>query len=61
VLQKNPDQEPSGAEDLHEVGVITRILKTLKLPDGGMSAMTQGLRRARSSRSCAASRTSSRA
>ncbi len=47
VLQKNPDQEPSGAEDLHEVGVITRILKTLKLPDGGMSAMTQGVRRAR--------------
>lgn len=47
VLQKDPDREPTSAEDLAEVGVVTRILKTLKLPDGGMSAMTQGLRRAR--------------
>src|SRR5262249_44023342 len=47
VLQKNQDAERPGAEDLHEVGVVTRILKTLKLPDGNMSAMAQGLRRAR--------------
>ncbi|MGE3172970.1 MAG: endopeptidase La [Planctomycetota bacterium] len=47
VLQKDSDAEPPGLDDLHEVGVIARILKTLKLPDGNMSAMTQGLRRAR--------------
>ena len=47
VLQKNPEQEQPGEQDLHEVGVVTRILKTLKLPDGNMSAMAQGLRRAR--------------
>ncbi|MBX3463874.1 MAG: endopeptidase La [Planctomycetes bacterium] len=47
VLQRDPEREPQGAADLHEVGVVTRILRTLKLPDGGMSAMTQGLRRAR--------------
>src|SRR5262245_55669243 len=47
VLQKNADAERPGPDDLHEVGIITRILKTLKLPDGNMSAMTQGLRRAR--------------
>ncbi len=46
VLQKDPDQEPKTGADLHEVGVITRIIKTLKLPDGHMSAMTQGVRRA---------------
>ncbi|MBL8726890.1 MAG: endopeptidase La [Planctomycetes bacterium] len=47
VLQKDPENEPKAAGDLHEIGVVTRILRTLKLPDGGMSAMTQGLRRAR--------------
>jgi len=47
VLQKDPEQDAPRAGDVHEVGVITRILKTLKLPDGGMSAMTQGVRRAR--------------
>ncbi len=47
VLQKDPEAEPKGLADLHEVGVVTRILRVLKLPDGGMSAMTQGLRRAR--------------
>ena len=47
ALQKDSEGEASAADDLHEVGVIARILKTLKLPDGSMSAMTQGLRRAR--------------
>ena len=47
VLQRDPEAEVKAATDLHEVGVITRIIKTLKLPDGGMSAMTQGVRRAR--------------
>ncbi len=47
VLQRDPEREPQTGDDLHEVGVVTRILRTLKLPDGGMSAMTQGLRRAR--------------
>ncbi len=47
VLQKDPEQDAPRAGDVHDVGVITRILKTLKLPDGGMSAMTQGVRRAR--------------
>jgi ATP-dependent Lon protease len=45
VLQKDAEHEPKGAADLHEVGVVTRILKTLKLPDGSMSAMTHGVRR----------------
>ncbi|MFK7741672.1 MAG: endopeptidase La [Planctomycetota bacterium] len=47
VLQRNPDEEASKVDDLYEVGVITRIVKTLKLPDGSQSVMTQGARRAR--------------
>ena len=47
VLQKDADRDPKSTGDLYEVGVITRVLKSLKLPDGGMTAMTQGLRRAR--------------
>ena len=48
VLQKDPEQEDAtSADELYEVGVITRIVKTLKLPDGSQSAMTQGVRRAR--------------
>ncbi|MBL8731656.1 MAG: endopeptidase La, partial [Planctomycetes bacterium] len=47
VLQRDAEHDAKGAADLHEVGVITRIVKTLKLPDGTQSAMTLGLRRAR--------------
>lgn len=47
VALRNQEAEPVTPDDLHEVGVITRILKTIKLPDGNSSAMTQGLRRAR--------------
>jgi ATP-dependent Lon protease len=47
VLQKDAEQDQPAASDVHEVGVVTRILRTLKLPDGTTSAMTQGLRRAR--------------
>ncbi len=47
VLQKDAEQETPLAADIYDVGVITRIVKSLKLPDGGMSAMTQGVRRAR--------------
>jgi hypothetical protein len=36
VLQQDPEREVRSGTDLHEVGVITRIVKTFKLPDGGM-------------------------
>ncbi|MCA8974294.1 MAG: endopeptidase La [Planctomycetes bacterium] len=47
VLQKDPDAEPATGDDLYDVGVVTRVIKTLRLPDGMQSAMTQGVRRAR--------------
>jgi ATP-dependent Lon protease len=42
---KDPTQEAPPPDGFHEVGVIARILKVLKLPDGNSSAMCQGLRR----------------
>ena len=45
VAQKDPEEEEPRADGLYEVGVIARILKTLKLPDGNESVMCQGLRR----------------
>ncbi len=48
ALQVDPElEDASSADDLHEVGVIARILKTIRLPDGSQSAMTQGVRRGR--------------
>jgi len=48
ALQRDPEQEDAkSVNDLNQVGVITRIVKTLKLPDGSQSVMTQGVRRAR--------------
>lgn len=47
VLQKDPEADAESADDVHEVGVVAKILKTLRLPDGGLSAMTQGLLRSR--------------
>jgi ATP-dependent Lon protease len=46
LTQKDPDTEQPGPPDFHAVGVIARILKTLKLPDGNSSVLCQGLRRA---------------
>jgi len=47
LVQKDPELEGPGPKDFHEVGVIARILKTLKLPDGNSSAMAQGISRGR--------------
>ncbi|MEM7205646.1 MAG: endopeptidase La [Planctomycetota bacterium] len=46
LAQRDPDQETPAPADFHQVGVVARILKTLKLPDGNSSVMCQGLRRA---------------
>jgi ATP-dependent Lon protease len=46
LTQKDPDVEQPTPQDFHAVGVIARILKTLKLPDGNSSVLCQGQRRA---------------
>jgi len=47
LTQKDDDLEEPGSGDFYQIGVIARVLKTLKLPDGNATAMTQGLQRAK--------------
>lgn len=43
------DDDPKSA-DLHQFGVIGSLLQVLKMPDGSLKLMVQGLRRARATR-----------
>ncbi len=46
VAQKEPDTEKPEAEDLYTVGVVCRILQVLRLPDGTIKVLFEGLYRA---------------
>ena len=47
LAQKDSEnEEPSGA-DLYRVGVIARILQTVRLPDGTLKILTEGLEKVR--------------
>ncbi len=45
VAQKNEDIEEPTASDLQEIGVVARILKTFKMPDGNTTIIIQGKKR----------------
>ncbi|HTB07302.1 MAG TPA: endopeptidase La [Bacteroidia bacterium] len=45
VSQKNDNIEDPGVDDIHWVGTIAYILKTLKMPDGSTTAIIQGKKR----------------
>ncbi len=46
--QKDPElEEPGKAEDFHEIGTAALIMRMLKLPDGRIRILVQGLCRAR--------------
>ncbi len=47
VSQKDLDKEDPTKEDLYEVGTVAVIMRMLKLPDGRIRILTQGLSRAR--------------
>ncbi len=47
VAQKDFDIELPSKSDLHEVGTIATILKTLKMPDGNITVVIQGRKRFR--------------
>jgi ATP-dependent Lon protease len=47
VSQKNPDVDDPKAEDLHNFGTVSVIMRMLKLPDGRVRILVQGLSRAR--------------
>lgn len=50
LVQKDPAVEEPGPKDFFDTGVIARIVKTLKLPDGNSTAMAQGMARAKVAR-----------
>lgn len=47
VTQKNPDVENPKGRDLHKMGVVAHIVRTLQVPDGRVKVLLQGLVRAR--------------
>ncbi len=47
LTQRNPQHEAPGPEDLFETGCVATIMRMLKLPDGTVRILVQGLSRAR--------------
>ncbi|MBW2489262.1 MAG: endopeptidase La [Deltaproteobacteria bacterium] len=47
VTQKDPAIENPGASDIYEIGTVSRVLRLLKLPDGRLKALVQGLAKAK--------------
>ena len=47
AAQKKQDEDDPGAEDLYPVGTVALIMRMLKLPDGRIRVLVQGLSRAR--------------
>ena len=47
VAQKDGNNEEPAGNDLYRVGVIARILQTVRLPDGTLKILTEGLEKVR--------------
>src|SRR5512139_2158649 len=47
VAQTQPDIDEPGAKDLYEIGTVATILQLLKLPDGTVKVLMEGVKRAR--------------
>jgi ATP-dependent Lon protease len=47
VAQTHADVDDPSAEDLYSIGTVATILQLLKLPDGTVKVLVEGLRRAR--------------
>ena len=47
LAQLDPNTEDPKAEDLHQTGTIAQVLQVLKLPDGTVKVLVEGIRRAR--------------
>ncbi|MEI6697066.1 MAG: endopeptidase La [Bacteroidota bacterium] len=45
VAQKDKEQEDPQFEDLHKIGTLAQILKTLQMPDGSTTIIIQGKKR----------------
>src|SRR5215469_15903269 len=47
VAQRNPNADDPKAEDLHDFGTVSIIMRMLKLPDGRVRILVQGFSRAK--------------
>ncbi|RZA21224.1 MAG: endopeptidase La [Lysobacteraceae bacterium] len=47
VAQKSAETDDPGAADLHPIGTLAQVLQLLKLPDGTIKVLVEGLTRAR--------------
>ena len=47
LAQKNADTDEPHAEDMYEMGTVANILQVLKLPDGTVKVLVEGLYRAK--------------
>ncbi|OQX08389.1 MAG: endopeptidase La, partial [Desulfobacteraceae bacterium IS3] len=47
ATQKDPNSESPGPNDIYAMGTIGRVLKMLKLPDGRVKALVQGITKAK--------------
>ena len=47
LAQLDPNTEDPRAEDLHQTGTVAQVLQVLKLPDGTVKVLVEGIRRAR--------------
>jgi ATP-dependent Lon protease len=50
VTQKNASQDEPAVEDIYQIGTIGTVLQLLKLPDGTVKVLIEGVRRARITR-----------
>ena len=47
VAQKSAETDDPGADDLHPMGTLAQVLQLLKLPDGTIKVLVEGVSRAR--------------
>ena len=47
VAQKSADIDDPGVDDVHEIGTLATILQLLKLPDGTIKVLVEGVKRAK--------------
>ncbi|MEE9316666.1 MAG: LON peptidase substrate-binding domain-containing protein, partial [Rhodospirillales bacterium] len=47
VAQKNAAQDDPSADDIYKVGTVSTVLQLLKLPDGTVKVLVEGVQRAK--------------
>ncbi len=50
VAQKNAAQDDPSADDIYDVGTVSTVLQLLKLPDGTVKVLVEGVQRAKITR-----------